>query len=101
MDGGLPQRIGEKNSIASFSPDGNLLVMTSWPDARPGEQNRVYLQTFDLRTGKLSVVPSSQGLLGGQWITQDNLVAANEEFTKLLTFDFKTQKWKPRRRQLY
>ncbi len=93
MDGGLPQRIGEKSVIANFSPDGNILVMTSYPDARLGEQDRVYLQTFDLRTGKLSVVPSSQGLVGGLWITQDNLVAANEEYTKLLTFDFKTQKW--------
>jgi len=93
MDGGLPQRIGEKNVIANFSPDGNLLVMTSLADAHLGEKSRVYLQTFDLRTGKLSVVPSSQGLVGGLWIAQDNLVAANEEFTKLLTFDFKTQKW--------
>ncbi len=88
MDGGLPQRIVEKNSIANFSPDGNLLVMTSWADAPVGEKNRVYLQTSDLRTGKLSVVPSSQGLVGGLWFTQDNLAAANEEFTKLLTFVF-------------
>src|SRR5271167_3455894 len=58
-----------------------------------GEKNRIYLQTSDLRTGELSVVPSSQGLVGAQWITQDNLVAANEDSTKLLTFDFKTQKW--------
>ncbi len=93
MDGGLPQRIGEKNSFAAnFSPDGNLLAMTAWTDA-PVEKKMFCLQTFDLRTGKLSVVPSSQGLVGGLWITQDNLVAANEEFTKLLTFDFKTQKW--------
>jgi Tol biopolymer transport system component len=94
MDGGLLQRIVEKNSFAAgFSPDGNLLLVSSFTDAHLGERNRVYLQTLDLRTGKLSVVPSSQGLSGGGWITQDNLVAANEESTKLVTFDFKTQKW--------
>lgn len=32
-------------------------------------------------------------VLGQLWITQDTIVAANEHFTKLVTFDFKTQKW--------
>jgi hypothetical protein len=87
MDGGLPQRIVEKNSIENFSPDGNLLVMTSWADAPVGEKNGLFA---DIRPthGKLSVVPSPQGLLRGLWITQDHLAAANEEFTKLLTFVF-------------
>jgi Tol biopolymer transport system component len=92
IDGGRPQQVIERNSWgAAWSPDGNLLVVSAWTDAPDGGTD--YLQTFDLRTGKISVVPSSQGLVGGQWITQDNLVAANEEFTKLVTFDFKTQKW--------
>jgi eukaryotic-like serine/threonine-protein kinase len=94
MDGGVPQKIIEGNSsVATWSPDGNLLVMTSWSDATPGEQNTTYLRTFDLRTGKLSVVPSSQGKCCAQWIDQDTIVAANEDSTKFLTFDFKTQKW--------
>lgn len=58
-----------------------------------GERNAWDLQIFDLRTGKLSVVPSSQGLIGGMWVTQDTLVAATEDTTKLLSFDFKSQKW--------
>jgi len=39
------------------------------------------------------VVASSAGKLGGQWITQDKIVAVTEVAAKLMTFDFKTQKW--------
>jgi serine/threonine protein kinase/Tol biopolymer transport system component len=93
MDGGLPKKIVEKNSnAANWSPDGQLLVLTSWTDAA-SERNPAYLQIFDLRTGKISLVPSSQGMIGGWWITHDTLVAATEDNTKFLTFDFKTQKW--------
>jgi hypothetical protein len=95
MDGGVPQKIVERNSAAGlWSPDGNLLVLTSWTDAPAGEKNSMlYSQIVDLRTRKTSVVPSSHGTLGGAWITQDALVAANDNTTKFLTFDFKTQKW--------
>ncbi len=50
--------------------------MTSWTDAPAGDKNRNYLQTFDTRTGKISAVPDSQGMVGAQYITQDTLVAA-------------------------
>ena len=95
INGGPPQRIVERNSgAANWSPDGNLLVMTTWIEGKhSGEKNAFQLETVDLRTQKASVVPSSQGLVGGWWVTGDSLVAANEDSTKLLTFDFKTQKW--------
>jgi hypothetical protein len=32
-------------------------------------------------------------MFGGRWITQKTLVASNQDRTKFLTFDFKTQKW--------
>jgi eukaryotic-like serine/threonine-protein kinase len=89
MDGGTPQEIAEKNSTSgTWSPDGNLLAMTIFVKSNIAE-----LQVFDLRTRKVSVVPSSQGLLGGQWVAQDMLVAAPADTHKLVTFDFKTQKW--------
>ncbi len=94
MDGGLPQKIVEKNAtVATWSPDGNLLVVNSLTDPSTGYQGGVYMRTFDMRTGKLSVVPSSQGLCCGQWFNQDTIVAATANGTKFLTFDFKTQKW--------
>ena len=89
MDGGTPQRVAEGSmTSATWSPDGNLLAMTTFL-----EGNTAGLKIFDLRTGKLSPVPSSQGVLGGQWIAQDMLVAAPTDANKLLTFDLKTQKW--------
>lgn len=89
MDGGSPQKIEDKNlTSATWSPDGNLLAMTSW---REGYNSG--LQVFDFRTGKLSDIPSPQPVMGGQWIGQDVLVAATPSTTNLLTFDFRTQKW--------
>ena len=89
MDGGTPQEIAEKNpSSGTWSPDGNLLALTIFLKSNTAE-----LQIFDFRTRKLSAVPSSQGVLGGQWVAQDMLVAAPADTRKLLTFDFKTQKW--------
>jgi eukaryotic-like serine/threonine-protein kinase len=94
MDGGAPQEIVEKNpssgtpSSGTWSPDGNLLALTIFLKGNTAE-----LQIFDFRTRKLSVVPSSQGVLGGQWVAQDMLVAAPADTRKLLIFDFKTQKW--------
>jgi len=90
IDGSPPQRIAENGRIPTWSPDGNLLVFTS--SIRPFEA-RIY----DLRTGKVSVVPSSSGMVGAMWVTQDTLVAATIDRTNDLTnfraFDFKTQKW--------
>jgi DNA-binding winged helix-turn-helix (wHTH) protein/Tol biopolymer transport system component len=92
MDGGQPQRIGEKNSFGgNWSPDGNLVVV---PTIRPGDEpSKVYLRIFDFRTRKISDVPSSQGMDGGEWVTQGVLVAVTEDGLKLKTFDLKTQKW--------
>ena len=38
-------------------------------------------------------MPSSEGKGGGIWVGQDGLIAGGEAFTKLLYFDFKSQKW--------
>ena len=95
MDGGQPQRIIEKNSsVATWSPDGNLLVLDSLIEGKHWrDKNSLELGIFDVRTGKTSVVRSSVGMVGAQWIAQDALVAADENATKFLSFDFKTQKW--------
>ena len=92
IDGGTPQRIGEKNFLGgNWSHDGNLLVVAT--GGRSNELGKFYLQIFDFRTGKITDVPSSQGMDGGEWVTQDMLVAITEDGLKLKTFDLKTQKW--------
>jgi eukaryotic-like serine/threonine-protein kinase len=94
VDGGQPQKIKGNSTVATWSPDGNLLVMDSLIEGKHwGDKNSRQSATFDIRTGELSVVPASVGTGGAQWIAQDALIAANEPNTKFLTFNFKTQKW--------
>jgi eukaryotic-like serine/threonine-protein kinase len=58
----------------------------------PGSETTRHLRVFNVRTGKASVVLSSQGRVGSLWITQDTLLAATDD-TKFASFDFRTQKW--------
>jgi WD40 repeat protein len=88
MDGGPPQKIVDKNAnAANWSADGNVLVFQYGDLAHPE------LQFLDLGTGKRSVVPGSQDLEGGQWVSEDTLVAAPPNSAKLEIFDVRTQKW--------
>jgi DNA-binding winged helix-turn-helix (wHTH) protein/Tol biopolymer transport system component len=89
IDGGQPQKVVEKDAIAAnWSSDGNVLVFTKARDAVHFE-----LQFLDLRTGKRSVVPGSQDLVGGQWVSENVLVASPGNNAKLEVFDVRTQKW--------
>jgi len=94
-DGGAPQKIAEHSLAPNWSLDGNVLLFTSYYgyDRPAAERHQSYLQTFDLRTREIRVVPSSEGKGGGTWVGQDGLIAGGEAFTKLLYFDFKSQKW--------
>lgn len=86
MDGGQPQKIVDRGGDALWSPNGKLLLyLWSIPDG--------WLHIADVFTRKITTIPSSHGILGGWWVTQDKLVATDQNTTKFLTFDFKTQKW--------
>jgi eukaryotic-like serine/threonine-protein kinase len=95
VDGGAPQKIAEHSLAPNWSPDGNVLLFTSYYgyDRPAAERHQSYLQTFDLRTREMRVVPSSEGKGGGTWVGEDGLIAAGEGYTKFLYFDFKSQKW--------
>jgi eukaryotic-like serine/threonine-protein kinase len=82
------------SAAGSWSPDGNLLLVESGVQGKlRSDKNSSELRIADLRTGETSIVPFSQGLIGGEWITQDSIVASTQDYTELLTFDFKSQKW--------
>jgi hypothetical protein len=53
----------------------------------------IKFEIYDLRTGNRSIVPETDELTGVQWVAEDLLVAASVDHTKLVVFDFKTQKW--------
>jgi dipeptidyl aminopeptidase/acylaminoacyl peptidase len=95
MDGGAPKKIMDKNGAsATWSPDGNLLLISGWIEGKKiDEENAWQLKIFDLRNGTSSLVPAPIGMVGGQFLTQDTLVAAPQNTSKLLSFDRKTQKW--------
>jgi hypothetical protein len=89
MDRGVPQKVIAEDSVAAnWSLDGNLLVFTDIRDPA-----HLQLQILDLRTGERFVVPGSQGLVGGQWIARDTLVARQLDTSRPVVFDGKTQKW--------
>jgi Tol biopolymer transport system component len=88
MDGGTPRTVVAKDAgAANWSPDGDFLVYTDSRTAYP------QLWVLDLLTAASSVVPESQGMVGGQWIAQDTLVAMRLVSTSMRAFDFKTQEW--------
>jgi serine/threonine protein kinase/Tol biopolymer transport system component len=95
MNGDSPQEISGKEVFdASWSPDGNLLLVTSQVDGKKErDTNSTELLVFELATTHFSAIPSSQGLESGQWLMPDVLVAATEDEKVLRTYDFKTQKW--------
>ena len=89
MDRDVPQKVIAQDSLAAnWSPDGNLLVFTDTHEA-----TQLKLLILDLRTGLRSVVPDSRGLVGGQWIAQDTLIARQLVTSRAMVFDMKTQKW--------
>jgi eukaryotic-like serine/threonine-protein kinase len=89
MKGGIPQKVTDRDAgAANWSPDGNSLVFTDLRDVAHPQ-----LQILDLQTGRISVIPGSQDLLGGQWIEKDLIVAATGNRDKLLVFNVKTQQW--------
>lgn len=85
VDGTAQQRIGPRFAFdPDFSPDGNQLLLTVWKNS-----TEMDLGLFDLRTGTLSVVPSSAGLGGGQWVSQHEFAAISKT-GNVLTFDLNT-----------
>jgi Tol biopolymer transport system component len=93
-DGGPPQSIVEGGG-PSWSPDGNTLAYIVWTSpAQSGVTEKRELHTRDLRTGKDSLIPDSQGKYGPLWSPDGKfLMATTGAVGDLLLYDFQTQKW--------
>jgi serine/threonine protein kinase len=89
IEGGPPAKIVEKASGPRWSPDGNSLVV----DTLDTDGNLTGLQIVDVRTRKPSMVSSTEVELGGCWLSDEMLLAANGSLTKLVIFNLKTSKW--------
>jgi len=92
-EGGKPEAVseGQKDELDStWAPDGNSLVFgeSQWAaDAK--------ISSVDLRTGRVSVIPGSQGLYSPRVSPDGRFILAQDTAgsRKLLLFDQQTQKW--------
>ena len=87
MNGGTPQKLAENGVAPDWSPDENLLAVSSFMQG--AYQSRI----VDVRNGNVSLVPGSKDTLGAWFGTQDTLIATANEQSKIVRYDFKTQKW--------
>lgn len=91
-EGGSPHEVlsetrGQADPV--WSPDGKKLIFGQDPSAGP-----TVIRSIDLATHEVSVIPGSEGLFSPRWSPDGRYLAAqNAQSTKLLLYDFKTQKW--------
>jgi Tol biopolymer transport system component len=91
-EGGSPLEVLSEARLQAdpvWSPDGRTLIIGQDPS-----NGETVIRTVNLATHEVSVIPGSQGLFSPRWSPDGRYLAAmNSQSTKLLLYDFKTQKW--------
>ncbi|HEX8895401.1 MAG TPA: protein kinase [Terriglobales bacterium] len=92
-DGGSPRLLLPDDPLSqtdpNWSPDGNKVVLGA-SSGNPTASIRI----LDIATRQTSDVPGSKGLFSPRWSPDGKYLAAlNWDLTRLLLFDFQTQKW--------
>ena len=89
--GGAPQEMLAESHTqldATWSPDGKKIAFGRSPGTG------VSISIIDLATHQVPTVPGSENLFSPRWSPDGRYLAAlNLDSTKLVLFDFKTQKW--------
>lgn len=92
-DGGTPRLIVKENGSqidANWSADGQHLMFGDYSHDSGG----INIRLLDLKTGKLTTIPGSQGLFSPRWSPDGRHIAAlSPDNTVLMLFDFETQVW--------
>jgi len=90
--GGTPQEVlpsDQDESDPVCSPDGQRLAFGGIPDQHP-----FVIHLLDLNTHQVSTIPGSEDLFSPRWSPDGQYLAAlTRNSTKLMLFNFKTQKW--------
>jgi hypothetical protein len=94
MNGGPARKVEIKGAfIGNLSPDASSMILTVWVEGKHlGDQNIFQLESLDLRTGKVSIIPNSEGVGGPFWVSQ-NMIVGDAESTRFMAFDFGTSRW--------
>jgi len=87
INGGTARKVSSSGVAPDWSPDGNLLAVTSFAGSS------TVCRLVDVRDGSISDIPNSNHVAGPWFATQDTLVGATDDQSKLVMFDFKTRKW--------
>jgi Tol biopolymer transport system component len=90
--GGSPREVLSENQTQTdpiWSPDGKKLLVGQDPSA-----GTLVIRSIDRATHEVALIPGSEGLFSPRWSPDGRYLAAlNAQSTKLLLYDFKTQKW--------
>ncbi|MGH9449791.1 MAG: winged helix-turn-helix domain-containing protein [Terriglobia bacterium] len=96
-DGGTPQQLlAEKRNEADpgWSPDGRSLVFGRPPAYMAEDSTPKAIYMLDIKTGKASTLPGSEGLFSPRWSPDGRYIAAiSLNQRHLMLFDRATQKW--------
>ncbi|HEV2247414.1 MAG TPA: protein kinase [Terriglobia bacterium] len=95
VGGGTPRQVtqGDTNeNDVTWSPDGNSIVFNTEPQT--GEAGASAVFQLDLKTGKQTKLPGSEGLYSARWSPDGRYVVATPpDNKKMMIFDFVSRKW--------
>jgi Tol biopolymer transport system component/DNA-binding winged helix-turn-helix (wHTH) protein len=93
--GGSPKEVLPENHTQvdpSWSPDGKKLALGRTQET--GQTEPLLIQIVNLTTRQAATIPGSENLYSPRWSPDGQYLAAlSQDSTKLLLFNFKTQKW--------
>jgi eukaryotic-like serine/threonine-protein kinase len=98
-DGGEPERVLPQDTAEEYdpvwSPDGKRLAFSKNPFAEVRSPQERNIEIVDMKSRKVTPVPGSDGLFSARWSPDGRyLVAMPRDSTRLMFFDFKSQKWR-------
>jgi Tol biopolymer transport system component len=94
LTGGTPRKVVDQGFYPYWSPDGKSIAFSS-PRQTPHEGfvNSDELRTIELQSGRVSVIPQSQGKFWPIWTSEASLVAGLWDNSRLTRYDFRTHRW--------